>query len=234
VQPSLMDPSILAYVDSLRRAAHHGDSLGLVLQAYDATRDHWIAALQAQTAIFSLITGAIVALAVAINWGVLQVYIKRASKAETRRLDARLDALAKDLDNRTRTAIALARKDACAAWAKAAMNVADWSSFAYWNIETSACLAALNHCPQAESLLELTKQALTTNTGYRGMPSTDYTDLLKQVDSIRGMEHAKKTVKLAEEVLAVVRLEHAEPAAAVIAGKDTGTKESSGGPSEAS
>ena len=84
--PTLTDSTVMALMDSLRHITYRADSLNSVLRAYDATRDHWLAALQTQTTIFSLVAGGLIAILVAVNWGALNVQIKRASRAEARKL----------------------------------------------------------------------------------------------------------------------------------------------------
>jgi hypothetical protein len=149
----LPDPALRIVSESLQQAKHHADSLSAMLQLHEATRDYWIAIVQQQTTIFSVITGGLVALLVAVNWGWLAGKIRAASRAEAGHLERKLAEITKDLHDKTDRAAWTARKDSLCLWVGFATQNDDFGTATVTFLNAAVYFALLGNIDMAKDYI---------------------------------------------------------------------------------
>ena len=209
--PTLADSTVMALMDSLRHVTHRADSLNSILQAYDATRNHWLAVLQTQTTIFSLITGGLLAILVAVNWGALNGHIKQASRAEARKLESKLDELASTLDRRVTRAVYAARKDSCLSVSMAALQRGDRAYALVCDLEAAVYFQLLDMPEEAIGSAQHIARTVDSYGDKVAIPRAEHARLLTLLSALDGRAGAKKTRDLIRKVLERVPLLPVEP-----------------------
>ena len=198
----MADSTIVVLTDSVRRMSHSLDSLNEVVRTLAVRQDCWLQTLQGQTALYVLVTAALVALVATFNWVAGRREIRRSTTEEFAKQSKRLDDKATAIESELLRTYCELKGDMDATMAKLCENGQEWTSAVVYWVHSAILAASSENWSESIARITSAEYALEMHTAEIKLTAGDVGGFRREFGEVKDTEASAPARRRLETLLA--------------------------------